>query len=226
MSLVSKHQLFFLLALLLGLSSVANTQSSFQSNESWKLIKEEDYFSIYGRKLHKSKFKEIKVEGRIKSRVSAIVRALEDIEYQKEWVLRTMDAYEIEKVGVGQYYYYLSTDMPFPVQDRDLIVFYERTQDPSTKVVTTHAVAAPDRLPKEKGIIRIPGFESYYVIKPIEDGWLEMEYFLSIDPGGALPAWVVNLAASAGPKSTMRSLYKIIESGKYADARVEGVVEP
>ncbi len=221
-----KYRLLLILILCIGIVSHIYGQDSGSMKEAWKLITEEKLFSVYGRKLHDSKFKEIKITGRIESTISAIVRALEDIAYQKEWVLRTKDAYEIEQLGIGKYYYYLSTDMPFPVQDRDLIVYYERIQDPISKTVTTHAIAAPDRLAEEKGIIRIPSFESHYILVPKERGWLEMEYFLKIDPGGSLPAWVVNLAASAGPKSTMRSLYKIIESGKYDDVVVEGVVEP
>ena len=86
--------------------------------------------------------------------------------------------------------------------------------------------AKPDLIPKEKSLVRIPVFDSYYILTPIGDGWLEMEYFLKIDPGGALPAWVVNLAASKGPDITMKALYKVIASGKYDNILVEGVEEP
>jgi hypothetical protein len=195
-------------------------------DKDWQLMKENEQYAIYARKLHNSKFKEIKVIGRIESSLSAIVMALEDIEYQKKWVLRTLEAYEVEKLGVGKYHFYISTDMPFPVSDRDLVCYYERTQDPITKVVTTKSYATPDLIPKKKSFVRIPSFHSYYTLKPAQEGWLDMEYFLKIDPGGALPAWVVNLAATTGPNSTMKSLYEVIETGKYDDVVVEGVVEP
>ncbi len=203
-----------------------NAQTSVANDRDWKLMKETEQYSIYARKLHSSKFKEIKVKGRIQSSLSALVMALEDIDYQKQWVLRTLDAYEIEQLGVGKYHFYLSTDMPFPVSDRDLVCYYERTQDPDTKVVTTKSYATPELIPKQKNLVRIPSFDSYYILSPDDEGWLDMEYFLRIDPGGALPAWVVNLAATTGPNSTMRALYKVIASGKYDDVIVEGVVEP
>ena len=202
------------------------SQSEVKDGRGWKLIKEEKLFSIFGRKLDDAKFKEIKVKGRIQSSITAIVAALEDIEYQKEWVLRTIDAYEVEKLGTGQYYFYLSTDMPFPIQNRDLVVYYERIQDPHTKIVTTKSKSTPDRVKLKKGFIRIPTFDSYYIIKPMSEGWLSMEYYLNIDPGGSLPPWVVNLAATTGPKSTMRALYRIIESGKFDDVKIEGIEEP
>ena len=209
------------------MASCCSAQTSVKSDDDdWKLMKENERYSIYARKLTKSKFKEIKVIGRIQSSLSAIVMALEDIEYQKEWVLRTLDAYEIEQLGVGNYHFYLSTDMPFPVSDRDLVCYYERTQDPETKVVTTISYATPELIPEEESLVRIPSFDSYYILTPDDDGWLDMEYFLKIDPGGALPAWVVNLAATTGPNSTMRALYKVIASGKYDDIVVEGIVEP
>lgn len=203
-----------------------SAQTSTYSEDDWDLIKESEQYTIYGRKLHQSKFKEIKVKGRIQSSLSAIVMALEDIEYQKKWVLRTLDAYEIDQLGEGKYHFYLSTDMPFPVSDRDLVVYYERSQDAETKVVTTRSYARPDLIPKEKGLVRIPDFDSYYILTPIGQGWLDMEYFLKIDPGGILPAWVVNLAASKGPDITMKALYKLIASGKYDNIVVDGVIEP
>jgi len=159
-----------------------NAQTSVANDRDWKLMKETEQYSIYARKLHRSKFKEIKVKGRIQSSLS--------------------------------------------VSDRDLVCYYERTQDPDTKVVTTKSYATPELIPKKKNLIRIPSFDSYYILSPDDEGWLDMEYFLRIDPGGALPAWVVNLAATTGPNSTMRALYKVIASGKYDDVIVEGVVEP
>ena len=214
------------LVVLIIMATCCKAQTSVSSEDDWDILKEKEQYTIYGRKLHQSKFKEIKVKGRIQSSLSAIVMALEDIEYQEKWVLRTLDAYEIDQLGVGKYHFYLSTDMPFPVTDRDLVVYYERTQDTETKVVTTRSHAKPDLIPKEKSLVRIPVFDSYYILTPIGDGWLEMEYFLKIDPGGALPAWVVNLAASKGPDITMKALYKVIASGKYDNILVEGVEEP
>lgn len=196
-----------------------------QSEEPWDLIKEKENLVVYGRKLHDSKFKEIKVEGRIRSTLSELVLALEDVKAQEEWVMRTIEAKIIDHSETGSFHFYLSTDMPFPIKDRDLVVFYQRKQDPVTKIVKTISYATPDKVERKSGFLRIPRFDSQYTLTPKEDGWIEIEYVMGVDPGGALPAWLVNLAASLGPVSTMNSLYNIINSGRYKGLKAEGIVE-
>ena len=113
--------------------------------------------------------------------------------------------------------------MPFPIKNRDLVVRYIRKQDAITGVVTTMTEGAPDKIPHKEEFIRIPHFSSHYIIEPSLEGYLDMEYYLKIDPGGTLPSWLVNLAATTGPLSTMKGLYRIIESGRYKGIPVEGI---
>lgn len=197
----------------------------FGQDDSWQLIKESENLTIYGRLLEDTKFKEIKVHGKIKSSLSELVLALEDVKAQEEWVIRTIEAKQIDNMGVGKFHFYLSTDMPFPIKDRDLVVYYERTQNVETKVVTTISYATPDKLDPISGFIRIPQFDSKYTLTPHNTGWISIEYVMGVDPGGVLPAWLVNLAATVGPVNTMKSLYKIIESGRYKGLNTVGIEE-
>ncbi len=191
----------------------------------WKLVREKKDISVFARKLEESEFKEIKVVGQVRSDMSEIVAALEDVEAQEEWVIRTIDAYAISDDGAGHIDYYISTDMPFPISDRDLIVSYEREQDPSTKVVKTHSTVADHDIVLQDGFVRVPHFESTYTLTPIGDDLVQVEYYMMIDPGGDLPVWLVNMAAAKGPYDTIRSLFDLIQSGTYEDAVVSGVVD-
>ena len=35
---------------------------------------------------------------------------------------------------------------------------------------------------------------------------LKVSYFLNVDPGGSIPAWLVNLAVAEGPYESFRNL--------------------
>ena len=50
-----------------------------------------------------------------------------------------------------------------------------------------------------------------------------MEYYMKVNPGGLLPAWLVNLAVTKGPMDTMESLFELVESGYYENAIVHGL---
>jgi hypothetical protein len=190
----------------------------------WSLVKKMENLEVYSRKLDSEEYKEIKIVGRIHCSMSELVLAIEDVEAQKEWVMRTIDARMIEKINVGEFYYYISTDMPFPISDRDLVVYYKRSQDPLSKVVSTVSKAKPSQIPFIDHFVRIPLFESNYTLSPEKDGWIKLEYYVKVNPGGSLPAWLVNLAAAQGPTKSMQSLYDIIASGRYQNQKVEGII--
>ena len=191
----------------------------------WKLVRKKNNIEVYSRMSSDEKLKEIKIRGSIKSTLSEVVLALEDVKAQKEWVLRTIDARTLDYTSDSDFIYYISTDMPFPIKDRDLVVHYTRTQDSNTKIVETKSRALPSFIPIKDSYIRIPFFDSSYRLIPKEGGWVIIEYVMKIDPGGALPLWLVNMAVSRGPLLSFESLFELIESDRYKGKSAKGVVE-
>lgn len=194
-------------------------------SQEWKPIKEEDNIQVFTRKSEAQSIKEVKVIGKVQATLHEVVAALEDFDYHEEWVFKTIDSRIIEHVSVGKLYYYISSAFPFPAKNRDLVVFYERTQDPNTKVVFTKATAAPAKELINDKFIRIEEFVGTYQIKPNANGWINVEYLLKTDPGGSLPKWIINLAIVDGPLKTMNGLFRLIKTGKYKDHKVEGISE-
>ena len=55
--------------------------------------------------------------------------------------------------------------------------------------------AQPDLLPIVKGRVRIPYSKIYFLLKQVGANTIEIEYGLDVDPGGALPKWMVRRTA-------------------------------
>ena len=191
--------------------------------DDWELVKQTTDLSIYVRYVEDSAIKEVKIDGNLTCELKELVAALEDIPGQKEWLMRTMDAYILDDNGFGQFSYYLSTDLPFPVKDRDIIVAYKRSYDPTAKKLEIAYHDLKDRLPENNKLVRIPTMQARYLITEKADNVITLEYYLKIDIGGVIPNWVVNMAITKGPESTMNSLFEIIRSGKYKNAEVLGL---
>ncbi len=94
------------------------------------------------------------------------------------------------------------------------------TQDPRTHQVVFHSEAVPDFLPPNDKHVRVPETISHWEITPAANGVLNLEYYLRADPGGAIPAWVVNLALQTGPFKSMKRLREIAQSEDYRDVRL------
>lgn len=206
---------------ILLLSSVLICELSGQGN--WDIVKETDDIIVYTRKSDNSKFKEVKINMRIKCTMNELVAALEDVDAHKDWVPYTIDSKMVKKDSDAEFYYYVSSDFPFPAKDRDVVIYYEREQAQDSKVVITRSEAAPEVLPEEDGFVRVPVFSSIYVLTPQNDGIIDIEYLLKVSPGGKIPAWIINLGVTKGPIKTMESLVDLIASGKYANHNVAGV---
>jgi len=209
------------LTILLLLSFVSQ---SFSQSE-WELLKKKESILVYTKKSEDSKYKEVKIEASIQTTMTELVAALEDVDAHKDWVPHTIDSYIVEKLHEHKFYYYVSSDFPFPSNDRDLVILYERTQNPNTKVVITKSEAVPDHMETFKKFVRIPVFSSTYILEPKANGMIDIEYLLKVSPGGKIPAWLINMAITKGPIQTMESLANLLESGKYGNIDVAGVVD-
>jgi hypothetical protein len=112
----------------------------------------------------------------------------------------------LEIVSATETYHYQTTEMPWPVQNRDLIVHTVIKQDPNTKVITMDCTGAPDYRPVSKDYIRIRSYKAYWILTPKPNGIVEIDYTLNFDPGGNLPEWAVNMVAAEGPMKTVKNL--------------------
>lgn len=193
---------------------------SYSQNQQWKLVSNKDSLKIYSRKAIESNIKEVKVKAKITCELHEIVAALEDIPGQKEWLMRTKDAYFLERNSSHEFSYYISTDMPFPVKDRDIVVGYSREYDQEKNQIKMIFQDVVGLQSEKRSLVRIPEMQAYYTLTSLDDGSIDIEYYLYVDVGGALPTWVVNLAITKGPEATMTSLFRIIHSEKYKEAYV------
>ncbi len=209
-----KHLLIFTLFTLFVGSS---------TSDDWKLVKDKEDFKVYIRKPEGGNFEQIKIIALTSSPMNAIVAALEDVDKHKDWVYATGESYVIERRTQADFDYYVTVEMPFPVKNRDLTIKYSRTYDPSSGVVLIESTGISGLKDEVKNYVRIKEFYSTYTLTPQENGKIEIEYFLNANPGGSLPAWVVNLVTTKGPTETMRSLLDLLETGEYDNRVVSGL---
>lgn len=198
---------------------------SIQAQESsWEEVDKKEDITVFVRKSEGSKLKEVKIIGQIQCPLSELVKALEDVDSHGEWVKSTIESRTLDKTAVNDFHYYISTNMPYPVKDRDVVIKYHRTQDPTTKVVNITFDGVNGKLEKQGKLVRIPFFKAYYNITPTKDNIINLEYYFKVDPGGSIPNWIANMAMTKGPMDTIESLFALIRSGHYKGAVVDGVV--
>lgn len=173
----------------------------------WKLVSKNDSLNIYTRKSSESDIKEVKITGTLSCSQESIIEALNDIKEYKNWVYKCSDSYQIDTVEANQYHYYSRTNLPSPFKDRELVAYSIEWMD-KDMVWHSNSIACPYKIPENRNVVRIKKYHSNWKVKAISPSIVEFEYFISLDTGGVLPAWIINIGITIGPKNTIRDLEK------------------
>jgi hypothetical protein len=92
------------------------------------------------------------------------------------------------------------------------------SQDPSTKVVTIDGPAVPGFVPPKKGVVRIDHSAGKWVITPIGPKQVHIEYSIHVDPGGDLPAWLINIFGTDAPMKIFKKLKTQVQKPVYENS--------
>lgn len=188
-----------------------------KAQPEWKLKKVEDGISIFTAPSDNSNFKLLKVEVHVAANINQLIAFLLDIEKQSEWVYSTKHSNIVKVVAPNELIFYSEVNLPWPCSNRDYIAhFVIRQVKPG--YVTIDSRTDPERLPLKKGLVRVPKSVAHWDIINVSDNELKITYTLHFDPGGALPAWLVNLFITKGPGYTFQHLRSGVLKPEYQKA--------
>jgi hypothetical protein len=202
------------------------TLSSFQNTYNWQLKKFENGISIYTRTPENSKYKELKAVYQIKSSLSSIIAVLNDFESFPKWVYRCEKSIALKKDSDNHIIRYQTVVAPWPVDNRDMVLEVNSFQDKKTKIVYQKVNSIPDYIPLVKGHVRVREFRALWTLIPLKNGFVEVNYELLVNPGGNIPAWLVNLALVDGPFDTSVKMREMLMNEKYQKTNYSFIANP
>lgn len=200
----------FLLSICIFLFSA----NSFSQND-WALKLDKDGIKVYTKDLENSPFKAVKTVCTINASLTRLTAVLLDINSSKDWVYATKVCTLLKQPFPSELFYYSEVTIPWPVNNRDFIVRLKVTQDAKTKAVTVDGENQPTYLPEKKNIVRIQHCYSKWIITPQSKEQVKIEYILQVDPGGMVPAWLINMFATRGPYESFRNLRLQVKKPAY-----------
>jgi hypothetical protein len=206
---------------------LCDSVSGIQNQNGWELRKKEEGIEVFTRITPDSDFKEFEgimyVTG---ARLSSLLAAFDDTSSYPDWMYNCMEAKLLKKINTFKRYTYFAIKVPWPASDRDNVVYAEISQDAKTLAVTISLTGIPDYLPLQGARVRIPAMKTNWLFEPMESGAVKIVYRSKSDPGGSIPAGIVNLGAADLPYYTLLNLRKIIKEERYARARYQEIKEP
>jgi hypothetical protein len=168
----------------------------------WVLKKNENGIEVYTRYAENSRLKEVRTVTEVKSSLSAIVALLLDVKNYPNWIYSCSEASTLNVINDHEVYHYQVTHLPWPLSNRDLIWHFNIEQAETTKIVAITNQSEPEYIPEKKSIVRVKHVQSSYRLTPLTEGKVKVEFELFVDPGGNIPAWLINANIVTAPYKT------------------------
>jgi hypothetical protein len=181
------------------------------AQNTWKLSKQRDGINVYESSVAYSEYKSIKVECTLEGTYDKLLSIINKPDHFKDWVYNNKTGYILKQNDPGDYYYYTETYLPWPATNRDAVEHLTVTRDSLNKFLKITAESEPRYIPEEKGKIRVPHSSiKWYVTAPTAST-INIVYIFEADPGGSLPAWLVNMFADKGPLESFKKLGELLK---------------
>lgn len=181
------------------------TEEYSQSNEC-ELKRDKDGVKVYTCKPESTRFKSLKAEFTLENiSIEGLEAFLFDVKNYPTWQYNMVEAKVLSKSNEHDMIYRSLIDAPWPLEDRELIVRFQAVNTKTEGLFFSIQNVQHD-YPATEGIIRVPYMNATWNITKAANNKLNVVYTLNIDPGGSVPAWLVNIAMADGPHHSFRSL--------------------
>jgi len=175
-----------------------------QTND-WTLKKDEQGIKVYTKPMPGSDFNSFRAIMTLNATPAELYAILKNLPAHPTIFPETEKLEIVQKINDSTHLQYSVTHAPWPVSDRDGIFQMNFTKlKPSGFSVKSWAV--PNFMPEVEGIVRIKKSKSSWTVKNLGSGKIHVVYEVATEPGGYIPDWLANAAATDIPFQTFVNL--------------------
>jgi hypothetical protein len=184
---------------------VCGNSIAFAQTTEWTLRKNEDGIQVYTRNHPGSNILEFKAVTTLNSKIDKVKKVVTNVNGGIYWMERIIVSKLLKTDSKGNMYAYYEMDVPWPLENRDIVVFQKiKRQTPDNLLITISSI--PEYYPEQENITRIKIAKGHWELIKLQDNKTKIIYTFYSDPGGNIPAWIVNLFIVDSPYKTMKNL--------------------
>jgi hypothetical protein len=196
-------------------------------NPYLKLNKDGIKVYIYSHK--NSVFGTFKATTHIDASVDSVLAVVLDTKYSPQWIDALKKSFIIKKLNFTEQYHYQIFFIPFPFKNRDFILHSKLTHNPVTNAITISMSSAPNYCRDKKSdecnevnqsdLVRVIKSIGTFKMEPDAKG-TKITWIQHTDPGGNLPAWLVNQLVHQTPYLSFKNLAQTVKEKHYKQAQL------
>ena len=190
------------LSFFLFIAAVATQAQS----DNCDLKRDRDGIKVYTCKSDNDKFKSLRAEFVLENvTVQELETFLRDVPNYPMWQYNMVKAEILESRGEKEIVYRSEVDAPWPVEDRELLMRFWSEKDEAGNTYFNMENTSYS-YPLNEDLVRVPYMKGRWKVITTSNNTLKINYVMHINPGGMVPAWLVNIAMAEGPHHSFKNL--------------------
>jgi hypothetical protein len=179
--------------------------------EEWHFVFEADDITVHKRIKEDAIFLEFKSTGILRGEISDYLSVILDTEIMPDWAPQCIEAQNVERINDRETIIYVACNGVWPVADRDYIAKRTLISGPGESAVRVNInLIENSDAPDIKSRVHIPYLQCCWMLKRISPSHTHVELRACVDPGGWLPAWLVNWGYRWVPYRYLKDLESMI----------------
>ncbi|MCB1174467.1 MAG: hypothetical protein KDK39_12925 [Leptospiraceae bacterium] len=184
---------------------------------AWELIYQKNGVQVYRRQAPNSPIHEMRGQAILPCPMLEVLSVVLDYKHFKEWQPHLIRFERLQTINDETFINYAAVSMPWPVQDRDMVMQARFQIEAPKRQFQVHwrDTSWPDR-PPTKQYVRVASSRVIWSLSPVDQGRSTRVSFQALgDPGGWIPAWLVNWFSRYMIADSFERLQRRIEQKKF-----------
>ena len=193
-----------------------------EPTSEWREVADEEGIVVYQREVPGTSFVSFRGIGVVKADIFDVYAVLFDTKNKTKLLSNCIDYQLLRYKGLGNLIIYTQTGAPFVfISNRDSVLETRVTfENAKNRILASFQKTDDSIFPPIDDAVRTVSVKGGWILEALVDGTTRVTYEVNADPGGLLPAWLVNLGSRKLPLNTIRNMrLQVLEKEAYARSR-------
>ena len=189
----------------------------------WREIADEEGIKVYQRDVPGTSFMSFRGVGMVNADIFDVYAVIFDIRNKTSLLANCRDYQLLKYKGLGNLVVYTRTQAPFIfISDRDSVLETQvKFENQKKRIVATFQKTDDSMFPPIADAVRTNAVKGGWILEAQANGSTKITYEVNADPGGLLPAWLVNMGSRKLPLNTIQRMrHQVLEKEAYARSRL------
>lgn len=198
----------------------------FAIDSDWILRKDKDGIRIYSQAVAGSQFNRVLGVTVLDTSLNRVVTLLREPEHRPTWDNLCSEVYVYKRISNTEELVYLHVNLPWPVQDRDMIMRTRWVQNAVTLKIDMASNAENALLPLVHERVRVEHATHLWELTPLESGKVRVTTTVHLDPEGTLPGWLLNSLSVDSPFKALENIRRVVADKNFIHRQYSFIREP